>query len=247
MNLYSNAAKILLFAPLLVGVSSKTTAVIRSLLTPISFPRVRQTSKSDECVDSFRRFKIKFPASGEKQKRSCIWVARKKTQYRCTLPKVKDKCPVTCGECIPPTTSPTKSPTPNPTSTPTLTSSPTSSASPTGIYDWCEDLDKQFSIESIRWIKNKKNCHWASQKIWLRCAFDEVAENCPLVCNNCHCTDNKKRFEIQIGIKKTCAWPRRQNTLERCANYPKLVTNCPLTCGICIPSASPSKQPTKYP
>jgi hypothetical protein len=98
----------------------------------------------------------------------------------------------------PPTKSPTISPTPNPTSTPTLTNSPTSSVSPTGIYDWCEDLDKQFSIESIRWIRNKKNWHWASQKIWLRCAFDKVVANCPLVCDNCHCTDNKKHVEIEI-------------------------------------------------
>jgi hypothetical protein len=140
---------------------------------------------------------------------------------------------VTCGECTLPTASPTTSPTPNPTSAATLTSTLTITASPTSIYDWCEDFDKRFSIQSIIWIRNKKNCKWVSKRTWFRCEIAEVVANCPRLCKKCECVDNKKTFEIEEGKNKKCAWVAKKDTQERCAMYPAAVRNCPLSCGLC--------------
>jgi hypothetical protein len=188
MNLYSNITRLLLFMSLQIVLSSSsmTSNDFHSIVASISLLRVTHNVKNDKCVDLGGRFKILFPASGEQQKRSCKWVANKKTESRCALPEVKDKCPVTCGKYLPPTTSPTTSPTPYPMSTPTLTGLPTSiTASPTGIYELCKDSDKRFSIDSIVWIRNKKNCIWVSQKTESRCKIDEAAANCPLSCGQC--------------------------------------------------------------
>jgi hypothetical protein len=101
MKLYLNATKLLLFASLQVLLlTSKARKDKHSTVASISFPRVRRTIDSDECADSSGRFQITYPAFGKKNKRSCKWVAAKKTESRCTLPGVKDKCPVTCGGCI---------------------------------------------------------------------------------------------------------------------------------------------------
>mmetsp|Transcript_20955 Transcript_20955/g.25780 ORF Transcript_20955/g.25780 Transcript_20955/m.25780 type:complete len:359 (-) Transcript_20955:254-1330(-) len=51
----------------------------------------------DTCEDTTLR--IKFPKDGRFRVRSCDWVARLGTVYRCALPGVADACRSTCGVC----------------------------------------------------------------------------------------------------------------------------------------------------
>jgi len=47
------------------------------------------------CLDSRGRFKV----AGITDSKSCAWVARKQTRYRCSLDNVRFWCPATCGNC----------------------------------------------------------------------------------------------------------------------------------------------------
>merc|ERR1711977_577619 len=88
-----------------------------------------------QCVDTEEKFRVK----GIRGKKDCVWAGRGRNCNRSLTGasgggKVRDVCPVTCGECVAtdaPTDAPTDGPTQSPTDEPTLspTSSPT--ASPT--------------------------------------------------------------------------------------------------------------------
>ncbi len=113
--------------------------------------------------------------------------------------------------------------------------STTMSTSPTELYPWCVDTETKFSIHSVSWIQNKKSCSWANviDKKPYRCRIKEVKINCPSLCGNCQCLDNKDRFRVSNLGTYSCEWPKNKDTVWRCNQYPEVKHNCPLTCGEC--------------
>jgi len=61
-------------------------------------PTLGPTIGSTSCVDSPLRFKVRKD-NGRMMTRSCVWVANKSTNLRCTLDGVKMMCPSTCNSC----------------------------------------------------------------------------------------------------------------------------------------------------
>jgi hypothetical protein len=230
MNLYSNVAKLLLLASSQVVASSKVEGNLR--ISTVSSTNSHRIARNENCKDSYGRIDIKFPSPKKRaKKKTCSWVG-KKSKNRCKYRDVAKQCPVTCGKCT--TNSPTSSPT----------------TSPTSIYHWCKDSNQGFKIHSLPSIKKKKKCEWAAERKGTRCTIVEVAINCPVLCDNCDCVDNKKRFKIAKNKRKSCDWLKKKKTSERCATFQHARNNCPLTCGMCETNSNddtsrPSNTPTK--
>lgn len=114
------------------------------------------------------------------------------------------------------------------------------SSSPTKFYTWCSDSQERFDIDSIDWIRGRKDCDWADDpRKWFRCTISEVKDSCPVLCDYCNCVNNLESFYVEgIGMR-TCNWPERKDTWWRCNNYPEVKYNCPLTCGSCHETTSP--------
>ncbi len=204
------------------------------------------------CIDNNQRFTV---ASLDHKKRSCKWARRKATRWRCNqYAEVKYNCPRLCGECnILSSAAPSSFELPS--SFPSLAPSDTHSSSPpTEEHPWCVDTTKRFFINSISWIRRKKDCKWAvSSKQSFRCSIDEVKQNCPRSCGNCNCFDNSKRFYVSAlnNKSKGCQWAQRKDTWWRCIRYAEVMQNCPLTCGKCniLSTAAPSsfELPSSFP
>ena len=160
-------------------------------------------------------------SSGNISSRDCQWIAKSK-ENRCSLEGASIECPDTCDQC---SAGPTEAP----------------STAPTRRYHWCEDSDDRFGIDSIDWIKNKKNCEWVKDKIWNRCSYEEAKDNCPVLCDYCNCKDNPGQFVLASGETNTCEWAQRD--VVSC-NDSRVESNCPLTCGVCDQPISLSPLPT---
>jgi hypothetical protein len=255
------------------SLSKKCNWVKKAKTQRCSFPNVKEncpkTCESCQCTNNKGRFLIE---SGyfEGLHKSCKWVDSQ-ISTRCTISNAVKNCPLSCSQCntspsIAPSSVPTRTshpslaPTPVPSVTTepsrqSITTHPTSSPtdSPTSMYSWCEDSNNKFKIKSISWIRGKKNCAWAGKKTkWFRCKIEEVQKNCPVVCNKCQCSNNKKRFKISKGKRKTCVWVGRKDTSQRCNELPNVKRNCPLSCGDCdikFPSSVPTQAPSveKFP
>ena len=199
-------------------------------LTPSSFPSLKPSQEPSDHPSNTpsappssipSRTPSEFPSlipSSEPSKRP----TRSPTRSPTAKPSVKPSAKPSAK----PTTSaiPSKQPTANPTETPTAKPTPDFSG-------WCKDSDGRFSITSVDWIKNRKNCNWAREKRWFRCTVQEVQENCPVTCDYCTCIDNEQQFSVTGQGMKTCSWAATNKW--RCPEFPAVNANCPLTCGHC--------------
>lgn len=213
-------------------------------------------SLQSPCSDVKSKFQTKNPKTDRWMQRSCLWVRKKNTRWRCrNFTNVAENCPVTCGTCNPTASSSASLiPIPSPSNSPHASNTPTNSNAPSMEYQWCHDQTTKFSIDTVKWIRREKTCSWATKKQWFRCEIEEVQFNCPRTCNFCQCIDNLAPFSIQSSSipsrqkMKTCKWPKRKDLWWRCNHYPEVKRNCPNTCGECTtfnyPSDYPSASPT---
>ncbi len=108
------------------------------------------------CEDKKGKFSTKN-WKGKAMKRNCKWV-QQNLKWRCNnAPNAKEHCPKSCDSCSTP--SPTSL---APTGTPSISSAPTStpsiSSAPTSKYNFCQDVSNKFKVDSIKWLRGKKNC-----------------------------------------------------------------------------------------
>jgi len=183
------------------------------------------------CEDSEDKYEVTVGAFLGEMK-SCTWV-RNKINPRCNDPAAKAACPLSCSACPEDTPSPTQAPV---------------TSGPTRVYNWCTDVEGKFEVDSLWWIKQKKNCAWARKSNpWWKCTKAEVQDNCPETCNFCRCKNNQGRFKVGKGKTRSCAWAAEKDTWWRCKNIDNVRRNCPLLCGECevdFPSVAPSSAPT---
>jgi hypothetical protein len=201
--------------------------IVKATSFPTASPTEFPTSAS--CLDIDRRFFVRIDK--KRVKRSCAWVARKSTTFRCTLLRVTEYCPQACGvKC-------TRSPTVSPSFSPTII---------------CIDSKQKFVIPG----GDFKGCPWvARRKTSQRCMLPGVGNICPDTCNKCTsaqtlspitspvpapvssptgtvCQDRKGKFGINNVRLNWCRYAGQKNTKTRC-NLDSVSENCPATCGAC--------------
>jgi len=118
-------------------------------------------------------------------------------------------------------------------------------------YPWCVDSSTRFTVPGF---SPDKQCDWAARKSTdFRCTLEEVKKNCPVTCcGRCNCMNNEDRFCIAsadwLADKwKKCEWVERKLDPSGACALPEVAANCPLTCGQCNDSPTPSPTETRYP
>jgi hypothetical protein len=202
------------------------------------------------CSDSTSRFLVTALTDGmndDRNTKSCEWVARKNTEYRCSIPGISETCRSTCGNCC--------SDSPNEFSFlfkgKQLTKtcewvakfnteercgvSEASYNCPRTCGICCTDSSEVISFLTLDGNPLEKTCEWVGRfNTEGRCGVSEVALNCPRTCNSC-CSDVPYEFSFVFNgnqVKKSCEWVARFNTEERCL-VPEVSLKCLRTCGNC--------------
>mmetsp|Transcript_28804 Transcript_28804/g.33463 ORF Transcript_28804/g.33463 Transcript_28804/m.33463 type:complete len:378 (+) Transcript_28804:155-1288(+) len=221
------------------------------------------TFVSATCADSSERFVINDVLANEKQ--SCKWVSRLKTEERCSMYKeARLFCPHTCNLCNCVDSfekfdvdgfGPQKScewvarrDTKNRCSFDEVKKN--CPATCKQCYPWCVDSSTRFKVPGFG---PDKLCDWVARKDTdFRCTFEEVQKNCPVTCGGCNCRNNEERFFIASADWlenkwKKCEWVERKPDPSGACALPEVAANCPLTCGQCNDSPTPSPTETRYP